>query len=280
MLAKKNDVQQPAAYSEAMDEASKRYDVNTTAEKVHKRDMLIRIVAIILAALLLFLGIGFSCTTILNRAGRFTVSLTANDAGIQLSDVKDFSKPTLNLYADHVEGMTNITKPWMLNKDGRLGDAPVYADYAAMDQVWGSHNVDHFYLAYTFGVRNPSSQDEDGKAVTYRAQINIESQYLEVDEAVRVMVYRNGVPTTYAKARKGTTNMLEKTFADKCFVSKDVVMQETIADFQPGQTDRYTVIMWLEGEDPECVNDILGGEIKLSMHFDVIGSSGTSSENV
>ena len=34
-----------------------------------------------------------------------------------------------------------------------------------------------------------------------------------------------------------------------------------------------TVVIWLEGDDPECVDNLLGGEIKISMnitdeHFD------------
>jgi hypothetical protein len=45
------------------------------------------------------------------------------------------------------------------------------------------------------------------------------------------------------------------------------------SDFQVGEVDRYTVVIWLEGEDPECVNEIMGGEAKFSMAFEVIGGS-------
>ena len=31
--------------------------------------------------------------------------------------------------------------------------------------------------------------------------------------------------------------------------------------------DKVTVVIWLEGDDPECVNAILGGEMK--MHMDI-----------
>jgi len=41
-------------------------------------------------------------------------------------------------------------------------------------------------------------------------------------------------------------------------------------DFVIGEVDKYTVVIWLEGEDPECVNDILGGELKMSMNFHVL----------
>ena len=35
----------------------------------------------------------------------------------------------------------------------------------------------------------------------------------------------------------------------------------------PGEVDKYTVVIWLEGEDPECVNDILGGTIEMMFKF-------------
>ena len=40
-------------------------------------------------------------------------------------------------------------------------------------------------------------------------------------------------------------------------------------DFKPGDVDKYTILMWVEGNDPECVNEILGGHMKMSMTFSV-----------
>ena len=33
------------------------------------------------------------------------------------------------------------------------------------------------------------------------------------------------------------------------------------------QKDRFTIVIFLEGDDPECINDLIGGEIK--MHMDI-----------
>ena len=35
----------------------------------------------------------------------------------------------------------------------------------------------------------------------------------------------------------------------------------------PGKVDKVTVVIWLEGDDPECVNAILGGEMKMHMNI-------------
>lgn len=249
-----------------MENQSKKYDVNTTAEKVHKRDWLIRIVALILLILLLIIGIGYCSVSVLNKAGRFTVSLVPNQYGIQLADTESFDEPTLNLSAAPVEEMDNITKAWLLNKNGELGNDPTYADFADLDKVWGEHNGKN-YLAYTFGVRNAGENPED--VISYRATLNLENQYKGADEAVRVMVFRNGKPTVYAKPRT-TDGKLESFAADKNFLDEDIVFEDIRSDFEVGETDRYTVVIWLEGEDPECVNAIMGGEAKFSMHFELI----------
>ena len=170
-----------------MENQSKKYDVNTTAEKVRKRDWLIRIIALILLILLLVIGIGYCAVTVLNKAGRFTVSLVPNEYGIQLADSEDFASPTLNLSGDPVENMNNNTKAWLLNKNKELGDDPTYESYAALDKVWGAHNGTN-YLAYTFGVRNASSNPDD--VVSYRATLQLDSEYKGADEAVRIMVFR------------------------------------------------------------------------------------------
>ena len=253
----------------SMEDQSKKYDVNTTAEKVRKRDWLIRIIALILLILLLIIGIGYCSITILNKAGRFTVSLVPNDYGIQLCETEDFAKPTLNLSAAPVEDMNNITKDWILNKNEELGGDPVYDSFTALDKVWGEHNGKN-YLAYTFGVRNASEDAKD--VVSYRATLNLEYEYKGADEAVRIMVFRNGQPTIYAKPRT-SDGKLESFAADKNFLEDDVVFEDVRSDFQVGETDRYTVVIWLEGEDPECVNAIMGGEAKFSMHFEVIGGN-------
>ncbi|MBQ7540818.1 MAG: hypothetical protein IJT44_00830 [Clostridia bacterium] len=256
----------------SMADQSKKYDVNTTAEKVRKRDWMIRIIALILLILLLILGIGYCSVSILNKAGRFTVSLVPNEYGIQLAESEDFDHPTLNLSASPVEDMNNITKEWLLNKNGELGDDPVYESFTALDKVWGEHNGTN-YLAYTFGVRNSSADEKD--VVSYRVSLNLENQYKGADEAVRVMVFRNGVPTIYAKPRTDN-GKLEEFAADKSFLEDDVVFEDVRADFQIGEVDRYTVVIWLEGEDPECVNKIMGGEAKFSMHFEVIGGNSSA----
>jgi hypothetical protein len=85
-----------------------------------------------------------------------------------------------------------------------------------------------------------------------------------VDEAVRIRVYKdNEEEVTYAKmSKRGTPE--PNTIP---FLSDSSVFLQNVKNFRPGDIHKYTIVIWLEGSDPECTNNILGGEIKLHMDF-------------
>ena len=78
------------------------------------------------------------------------------------------------------------------------------------------------------------------------------------------MVYLNGQPTLYAKENGFTEEPEEGT---KAFYSENTVMLEARQNFSPGDIDKFTIVVFIEGDDPDCTNALLGGEIK--MHMDI-----------
>ena len=135
--------------------------------------------------------------------------------------------------------MDNITKHWLLNQNGELGDDPVYESYEAIDKVYGDHNGTN-YLAYTFAVRNAGEEIPGGEDATvdYLASLEVVTAYKGADEAIRVMVFINGKPTVYAKPQVGTENKKETFEADKNFVSDTVVMEHIRRNFKVDESDR------------------------------------------
>ena len=55
----------------------------------------------------------------------------------------------------------------------------------------------------------------------------------------------------------------------KLFKSSDIICQEVISNLRPGQTKKISVMMWLEGEDPECIETLASGKIKISMNLSI-----------
>ena len=129
----------------------------------------------------------------------------------------------------------------------------------------GSHNGEH-YIAYTFYAEN-MGQDP----INYWARIDIDDVVKNVDDAIRVMIIKNGEQTVYAKI--GVNGETEREPHDIQYYPKEtvafntdtIVMQEHREFLKVGDIDKYTVVIWVEGDDPECLNHLIGGEIKMHM---------------
>ena len=76
------------------------------------------------------------------------------------------------------------------------------------------------------------------------------------------MVFKNGNKVIYAKNNKETGEPEPNT---QPFKNDDTVMLELSENFKVGDIDKWTVVVWVEGDDPECKDDLIGGEIKMHM---------------
>lgn len=237
----------PKLNTNSFDERMKPFAVRATARSVRRRNMLLRIVSVILLIIILLLGVFYGLSAFVNRAGNFTVWITEEDLGrITLSNTADFEESATILEADIIEQMDNITKDWLPENIAEEGE--------------GCHNGEN-YIAYTFFLKN-AGEDE----INYTTQIDIHAVTKEADNAVRVMIIKNGEETVYAKTQKGSSEPEPDTVP---FYSDTQVMNNVTSGFQPDDVDKYTVVIWLEGNDPECIDNIRGGVVKMSMNFKV-----------
>ncbi len=224
-----------------------KFEFEITSKKIYKRDLRIKVIRLALLILLIFLIVLYFILSIIYEAGRFTIILDRNlswEKGIVLYEKLGEKVVSRKLEAERFDEMDNISIDWL----------PQNIDTEAE----GSHNGDN-YLAYTFYIEN-----EGKDAVNYWYSMPIDDVILNVDEAIRVMVYLNGEKTVYAKLNGYTEEPEEGT---KAFYSDDTVMLESRQDFAPGDIDKFTIVVWIEGDDPDCTNALLGGELK--MHMDI-----------
>jgi hypothetical protein len=47
-------------------------------------------------------------------------------------------------------------------------------------------------------------------------------------------------------------------------------------NFLVGNVDKYTIVIWMEGEDPECIDNIVGGSVEFSMKIDALDDDDSS----
>ena len=199
-----------------------------------------------LLGLLLAVAALFITAFMQEKMGNFTINLNRLELfrkGIAIADEGYFEKPTARLVANTVVDATNIS----------IDDIP-----EDVDQIDGGHNGDN-YMAYTYYVRNAGKED-----VYYNASITLDSCAKGAEEAVRVAVWRNGERTVYAwPSESGAAE-----YGCENFVDEKTVCRFTEENFLVGNVDKYTIVIWMEGDDPECVDRIVGGSVEFSMHID------------
>lgn len=218
--------------------------IKVKAEKIYRGKLLSRVIKMGLLILLLFFSLLYLVLYVVNSNGYFTIKLDKNlkaERHILLSSDSEFSAETVEIKVKGLEYMDNITESWI-----------------PMDEVIkkeGDNSGDN-YIAYTYFIKNDGEQKTD-----YKSKIVVESVIKNVDDAVRVAVFTNGEKKVYAKKAKNGKEE-PNTIA---FLSNHLIMEQERNGLESGQMDRYTILVWLEGKDPECIDDIIGGEMKMSM---------------
>ena len=210
-------------------------------EKKLKRNLRIALIIIFFILLLLYFVVG-----IIYNNGNFSISLDRNlyfDKGLIIYDDPSYKVYRTELYAEAPKTFDDISYKWLPSD--------------ISEHSGGSHNGNN-YLAYTFYIENQGEETAD-----YWSEVVIEDVIKNVDDAVRVRIYKNDEYVTYAKI--GSEGMPEpNTIA---FQEDNLVVREHTENFKPGDIDKYTIVLWIEGSDPECTDNILGGEFKVSMQF-------------
>lgn len=208
----------------------------------------------LLMGLLGLVAVLFIVAFMQEKMGNFTINLNRLELyrkGISISDTGDFRNATARLTASTVQDATNIS----------IDDLP-----DDLDEVEGSHNGKN-YMAYTYYVRNAGKED-----LGYVARITLDSCAKGAEKAVRVAVWKNGERIVYAAPADNGGN------EEDCvsFQSDKLVCRYEEPDFLVGNVDRYTIAIWMEGDDPDCVDSIIGGSVEFSMKIDADYEDDTS----
>lgn len=240
-------------------------------ESVKRQRVYRRIVPPIIGVIVAILVIVYVISLLFNKYGSFTIML--KDTGdrsysLSLCEYSDFRNPTTRLNSDAAINITNISGNSLPTN---------------LNDIDGSHNGEN-YLAYTFYLKNSGEL-----TCSYRYSLIISRATIGIDAAARVRVYYT---PDYYKAETKATNYGDGSYVDYAkpktnangapeidpdnrvmvnFLDGKTVVSKDIDNFAPGDIAKITVVVWLEGDDPDCTDDILGGQFKLDMIMEVIG---------
>ena len=221
-------------------------EVVLTAQKVKKRKKTEKIVLISLLALLLFLVIAYFILNIVYNEGSFTISMDKNtylESNLVMYESLNDRSSVYRLSTSKIAFMDNISIKWLPDNIN--------------NEAEGAHNGEN-YIAYTFYLENQGEE-----TINYWYSITIDDIIKNVDDAVRIMIFVNDDQVVYAKksAITGEPEPDTTPFRD----DDETIILEKREGMNPKDIDKITIVIWLEGDDPECVNAILGGEMKMNM---------------
>ena len=224
--------------------------IRRTAAEIKNYRRWMRLIPIGIGIALMILIIGYVISVLYMKFGAFTVKVNKfdhNEYALTLSESPNFESYTSRLNAEIAETVTNI-------------DGKTIPDW--VDNIDGEHNGEN-YVAYTFYCTNAGS-----KTVTYSYDMYIANMTYEIEKAVRVRLYVDGKYVDYAYPR--TDGVKGPEPGTKQFQSGNTIVRKAVNHFKPGDKTKFTVVIWLEGNDPDCVDKILGGEFKIDMSIAVI----------
>lgn len=239
---------------------------------------------LLLAGLVLIMAIaGFALLA--EMKGHFTISMSDDmfKEGFTISEDPNFLSHTSHLFATPAVNVPCIS----------IVDIP-----ENVDDINGEHNGKYF--AYTFYLRNDGLNE-----ATYRWEIKFNSESI-VSEAAWVMLFLDGEMTLYAKAGddgrpealpswgNNDFGYLEAPLYDqakdksqyevvaqiggltywrvipKPFESEGIMAAGQHEDVKPGEVHKYTIVIWLEGDDPDCTNELIGKHIGFEMYMHMV----------
>lgn len=221
-------------------------EVIKTADRIKKWREFKRIVKISLIALLFVLIVVYLVLVSIFQRGTLSIYNDGDNSSIVIYESVNDPHSKRRLFADGSRFMTNISIKWL----------PQNID----SETDGSHNGDN-YIAYTFYVENQGTE-----ATHYWYKMVMDDVIKDADEAIRVMIIRNDEKIVYAK--ESPTDGQPETGTTAFLKDEDgtIILQKR-ENIKPYELDKFTIVIWIEGDDPECTNSLLGGEVK--MHMDI-----------
>lgn len=229
-----------------------------------------------------------------HNLGLFVISVEPElrQEGFVIDESRDFDNPRVKLFSDALEECNNISVNMIPND--------VDGDYK------GEHNGKN-YVAYTFYLKNGGSKDIDYEyslnidnvtknvddaawvMMFVNGELTLYAKEKKDGTPERIYNYSGypileqfGAANQVKKLSKDDMGMLTKEDLEEYrylegeglyelvtvpFEGEKCITKNNREDLEPGGVDKFTVIIWLEGEDSECRDAIRDGTIGLGMKF-------------
>lgn len=240
---------------------------------------------VLLASAILLLIALFSISLISQMKGHFTVNMSKDlfEQGFALSDSPDFSSSSSHLFATPAADIACMS----------IVDIP-----PNVDSFDGEHNGDNFF-AYSFYIKNMGDNH-----ASCAWNLSITSESMSLSKAAWILIFidgqlsifaapdDNGLPQTLpppdspfaypdlqifdSLKNPSQINLLSSSpvplfnISPIPFLSPSVIASDSFVDLPPDHSKKFTIVVWLEGNDPDASSDLIGSHLGLELSFSAI----------
>ena len=253
---------------------------NQKIRAASKRRTATTVIIIFLICALLLTGAAWG-TIVFIDANSMRIVVDKNNVGdITVSKTADFASPSSVLKMNGPEDISNITYDWIYRDDlfGKEGD----------------HHGDN-YIAFSFFLKNVGDSD-----ILFKSSIVLNYVSKDIERAVRIVIIEDEEKATcYAVPRSDGTpeyiaydtdvketqqplplgeSKLDELLGTNVTTpfSSDEPKDNNITVFESDDTflavdevRKYTVLIWLEGSDSDCMDAIIGAKVNFEYNFRV-----------
>ena len=249
-----------------------------------------------ISVIIVILSMFFVVAAFYTKSGEFVINLDSEmaEGGFYLSDTPDYSEHLVSLHGTAVIDAFNIN---------------IFDIMRNVNEIDGEHNGRN-YVAYTFYLTNDTGAVRDYKySLNIRGSEKGADKAMWImvfrndENIIYAMNGKDGVPESqlsmynfpfqesskfkeeqYSKVPlEEVEHLLDKSqisIFNKSeevnkltaipFKSESIVCEDVVEGIENQAQDKFTVVIWYEGEDPECTDDILGGWVELYMNFNLV----------
>lgn len=263
---------------------------NKKLRAASSRRVATKIIAVLVLAALLVTGGTWGVVSLID-ANSMKVTISKGAEGLSLSNYSDFSDATTNL---KIGGPETI-------------DATTYTNFEFDKKILGFEGAHHGknYIGFSFFLKNVSST----KYVKFLKAEVLKNCSKGVEKALRVMIIESTIDGTIKNiniyAEKDMNDQFEYVAYDtdqlnhnaltlkelnmnkelltsnetRPFIGQRIEDEEDLkyyigyddsGELAPNEIRKYTALLWIEGTDYECKNDIVSGSCQIDIEFSVI----------
>ena len=218
------------------------------------------LIGLFLSSLLIIIALSIG-----NEAGNFVVQVESGTVTKSLSITENLEDDTT--YVDRIvtSGIKNISDnaPQLFMPNG-------LSDVKNLCKRPGINSSDPDLYVYTFYVVNTCDQD-----INLEFNMKITTVHNNLDKAIRIMTYNetNESINIYQAKDEVEKDYIYYKYQPKLFIDDTTAFTETYT-LKSNEVDnhyiKYSVFIWIEGEDPDCNESIYMSAIKLQLDIKVL----------